>query len=445
LRLFAAKKGGEVEGVFTFKYFFEAKYWSDVEITQVMEIQLQYIYFNPPGGGVENYFREAGNHFSRKGDRVSVFCSQHPLIPAPAREEIDSLRVLRHPYFSPGKLLHPFKPRYYLRYLKEAIGETCGEVDLFISRHPYYARAAKLAFPGKPLVFIPPDLRTRRLREQLGGSLKDRVFYYLARPRIDRIERDALLSADRVITLSLNLKRQFEDYHRIPSNLIEVVPPGVDTGRFHRREPEPRILSELGIVPGEKIILSVSRLSPEKNLPLLLRAFSLLELKSTRLLIVGDGDERGHLEGLAGQLGISPRVCFAGSRNDLERIYPLASVFVLPSTEEPFGQVYLEAMASGLPSIGLKSDPPRTLVATEEIISDGEDGFIVEPGDPGPLARKIESLLSNDDLRNRMGEAAIKKCSKTFNWDNHFSLIYSPPITTSGRGRSGAKNKSLRR
>jgi glycosyltransferase involved in cell wall biosynthesis len=410
-----------------------------------MKIQLQYIYFDPPAGGVENYFREAGDYFSRQGNQVSVFCSQHPLIPSPPREEIGPLSVLRHPYFSPGKLLQPFRPFYYIRYLKEVIGRTSGEIDLFISRHPYYALASKQAFPDKPVIFIPPDLRTRRLREQLGGSLKDRGFYYLARPRIDRVERDALLSADRVITLSLNLKQQFESYHRIPSDLIEVVPPGVDTGRFHPREPEPRILSELGIDAGEKIILAVSRLSPEKNLPLLLRAFSLLEFKSARLLIVGDGDERGHLEGLAGQLGISPRVYFAGSRNDLEVIYPFASVFVLPSTEEPFGQVYLEAMASGLPSIGLKSDPPRTLVATEEIISDGVDGFIVEPGDPGALARKIESLLSDDDLRNRMGEAAIKQCSEKFNWDNHFSLIYSPPITTSGRGRSGTKDKSLRR
>ncbi|MEA1927708.1 MAG: glycosyltransferase family 4 protein [Candidatus Auribacterota bacterium] len=390
-----------------------------------MKIQLQYIYFNPPAGGVENYFRAAGEYFSSQGDQVSVFCSQHPDIPAPPREEVGSLWVQRHPYYSPGRLLQPFKPLCYIRYLKEIIGKNCGEVDLFISRHPYYARAAKLAFPGKPLTFLPPDLRTRRLREQLGGSLKDRAFYYLARPQIDMIERGAVLSSDRVITLSLNLKSQFERYHRIPSNLIEVIPPGVDTGRFYPREPEPRVLSELDIDAGEKIILTVSRLSPEKNLPLLLRAFSLLELRSSRLLIVGDGDERGHLEELAGQLGISPWVCFAGSRNDLEKIYPLASVFVLPSTEEPFGQVYLEAMASGLPSIGLKGDPPRTLVATEEIITDGDDGFIVEPDNPGILARQIDLLLGNEALSKRMGEAALKKCREKFSRDTHFHLIFS--------------------
>lgn len=140
---------------------------------------------------------------------------------------------------------------------------------------------------------------------------------------------------------------------------------------------------------------------------------------------MGDGDERGHLEELAGRLGISSRVCFPGSRNDLERIYPLASVFVLPSTEEPFGQVYLEAMASGLPCIGLKSDPPRTLVATEEIISDGDDGFVVESGNPGALARKIDFLLSNEELRRRMGEAALKKSQEKFSWDNHFNHIFS--------------------
>lgn len=192
-----------------------------------MKIQLQYIYFNPPAGGVENYFRAAGDYFSRRGDRVSVFCSRHPLIPAPTREYSGSFQVIRHPYYSPARLFQPLKPLCYLRYLKKTIRRTCGEIDLFISRHPYYARAAKLAFPGRPLIFLPPDLRTRRLREQLDGSLQDRVVYYLARPQIDLIERGAVLSADRVITLSLNLKRQFERYHRIPSDRIEVAPPPV--------------------------------------------------------------------------------------------------------------------------------------------------------------------------------------------------------------------------
>lgn len=388
-----------------------------------MKIQLQYIYFNPPAGGVENYFREAGDHFSRRGDRVSVFCSQHPHISAPTREEVGSLQVLRHPYYSPVRILQPFKPLCYLRYLKETIWDNCGDIDIFISRHPYYAWAAKLAFPVKPLIFLPPDLRTRRLREQLDDSLKDRAFYYLARPQIDMIERAAVLSADRVITLSLNLKRQFERYHRISPGRIEVVPPGVDTGRFYPRPPDRQLLSELGIAPEEKVILAVNRLSPEKNLPLLLRAFSLLEMKSARLLIVGEGDERDRLVRMASNLGISPRVCFAGSRNDLERIYPLASVFVLPSNEEPFGQVYLEAMASGLPCIGLSSSPPGTLVATEEIITEGYDGFIVEANNPRFLARKIDLLLSDEGLRRRMGEAAVQKCREKFNWNNHFHLI----------------------
>ena len=391
-----------------------------------MKLQLQYIYFNPPAGGVENYFREAGKYFSRRGNQVSVFCSQHPDLPAPAREESGPLRIFRHPYYSPGRLIQPFKPIAYLRYLKQTLRETSGEIDLFISRHPYYARAAQLAFPEKPVIFFPPDLRTRRLREQLGGSLKDRAIYYLARPQIDMIERGAVLSADRVITLSSNLKRQFELYHRIPPGRIKVVPPGVDTGRFHPRPPDRQLSAEFGIAPGEKVVLSVGRLSPEKNLPLLLRAFSLLDMRSARLLIVGDGDERDSLERLVGNLGISPRVSFPGSRNDLERIYPLASVFVLPSTEEPFGQVYLEAMASGLPVIGLKSDPPRTLVATEEIISDGDDGFIVEPDNPEVLAQKIYLLLSDESLRGRMGTAALKKCQEKFRWDNHFHLIFPP-------------------
>ncbi len=83
-------------------------------------------------------------------------------------------------------------------------------------------------------------------------------------------------------------------------------------------------------------------------------------------------------------------------------------------------------MASGLPAIGLKSDPPRTLVATEEIISEGVDGFAVEPDNPAALARKIDLILNNAILQKRMGEAAIKKCQEKFRWEAHFhNIIYA--------------------
>ena len=79
-----------------------------------------------------------------------------------------------------------------------------------------------------------------------------------------------------------------------------------------------------------------------------------------------------------------------GNRADVERFYSIADVFVLPSTYEGFGQVFLEAMASGVPCIGLSSDYPNIIVACDEIIRDGRTGYLADPYSIDVLAEKIE-------------------------------------------------------
>ena len=141
------------------------------------------------------------------------------------------------------------------------------------------------------------------------------------------------------------------------------------------------------------------------------------------MVIIGEGDMRKELEETAGNLGIASRVRFAGGRKRTEKFYRLARLFVLPSLEEPFGQVFLEAMASRLPCLGLRNRAGLTRVASEEIISDRRDGFIIEPDDPDQLAEKIDLLLNDNGLREKMGEAGRKKAVERFSWDTHFDRV----------------------
>jgi len=98
-------------------------------------------------------------------------------------------------------------------------------------------------------------------------------------------------------------------------------------------------------------------------------------------------------------------------RQKIASIFQEAAVFVLPSFCEPFGLVFLEAMAYGLPCIGSRRD------AMPEIIQEGETGFLVEPDDVNDLAAKIIQLLTDDQLRQRMGSAAEKRLNEHFTWD----------------------------
>ncbi len=116
------------------------------------------------------------------------------------------------------------------------------------------------------------------------------------------------------------------------------------------------------------------------------------------LHVVGGGDDRGRLEAKASSAGLAGRIRFLGELPDehLEREYRDCAFFVLPSSREGFGLVFLEAMRAGKACIGCRG-------AASEIIEDGASGFVVEPGDGDCLTAALTRLFQEDDSRERMG------------------------------------------
>ncbi len=157
-------------------------------------------------------------------------------------------------------------------------------------------------------------------------------------------------------------------------------------------------------------ILCVSRLSlgdRQKNVDMLIRAVVALKerLPAIRLDIVGDGELRPELEALASELGVSDRVIFHGYLDEetLRAAYARATVFAMPSSKEGFGIVYLEAWLRGLPVIC------STEGASSEIVSDGLDGFAVDPTDATALADRLTRLMTQPELAKAMGEKGREK------------------------------------
>jgi glycosyltransferase involved in cell wall biosynthesis len=166
-------------------------------------------------------------------------------------------------------------------------------------------------------------------------------------------------------------------------------------------------------------VLFVGRLSPEKGVDVLLRAWSLLinspfsadaaanhsslVTRHLSLTIVGDGPERPALESLAATLGISDRVEFAGtlSRTATRDMMSSAALLVLPSIcYETFGLAILEAASLGVPAI------VTDIGGQAALVQDGVTGRHVPPGNPSALASALQDLLSNPVTLRRMGEAA---------------------------------------
>jgi len=158
-------------------------------------------------------------------------------------------------------------------------------------------------------------------------------------------------------------------------------------------------------------ILSVGQFRDEqKGHDILVKSFRRVSevLPAYKLYLVGDGPEKEKIESLVASLGLTSSVYFLGERVDVLDLMNGCSLFVLASRWEGLGRVILEAMSVGcaIVATGVEGIP--------EIISSGQDGFLVSPGNIAELARCIILLLKDDDLRESLGVAAKRTVSQRF-------------------------------
>lgn len=243
----------------------------------------------------------------------------------------------------------------------------------------------------------------------------------------DRIMRFAL---DRwsagVIAVSDALRRRYLGGGGIDAKKLMVVHNGIEVERFRGDADEARatLMRELDIPPAAKIVVTVSVLRPGKGIEVLLDAIPHIvrAVPDACFVIVGDGPMRGAWSERARELGVERHVRWAGYRNDVAAILPGCDLFVLPSLDDAFPTVLMEALAAGVP-----------LVATEvggipEIVTPGLTGTLVPAGDAMRLAEEVAEMLADEETLRRMRGAARDAASQRFStgaWLQRLDQVYA--------------------
>ncbi len=225
------------------------------------------------------------------------------------------------------------------------------------------------------------------------------------------LQRAARMVRPHIIAISDAVAAQFEGL----GCPVYVVRNGIPLERFTPGPVPQGLRAELGVPEGAPVACVVGRLTPWKGHEVLLRAWPAVQqrMPDARLIVVGEvafwDDSYGlQLRALADELGIAGSVCWAGFREDVADVLRLSDLLVLPSIDEPFGRVIIEAMSVGLPVVATASG------GVPEIVVDGETGLLVPPGEPEALADAIAAVFADEAGARAMGEAGRSRALEHF-------------------------------
>lgn len=215
-------------------------------------------------------------------------------------------------------------------------------------------------------------------------------------PSFQAITQFSIAKSDGVTAVSSFLRDETVEHFGLDAGEIEVIPNFVDTTIFDRAR-HPCHRSKFAR-PGEKILIHISNFRPVKRLEDVVRVFARVSaVIPSRLLLVGDGPDRGRAQLLAEELGVAERTIFLGKQESVAELLSCADLALLPSTTEAFGLAALEAMATGTPVIA------TDVGGIPEVVTNGVNGFLAPIGAIEEMAEAAIELLSD---QKRWAEAS---------------------------------------
>jgi glycosyltransferase involved in cell wall biosynthesis len=211
----------------------------------------------------------------------------------------------------------------------------------------------------------------------------------------------------KTIMPSETLRRIALEQYRLPPERIQLIPNGIDVDRFQPRDGS-EMRSRLGIAAGEFVVGSVGRLSREKNIPLLVRAFASLDWSDGRLVIVGAGADEAAIRAEAEQAGASSHVMFTGPVADTAPYYSVFDIFAMSSDTEQMPMALLEALASGCAAVS------TDVGDCSSILKANAPPVLAPRGDAPALAACLRMLRDDSALRVRLAAANRVRCLEVY-------------------------------
>lgn len=374
-------------------------------------LQVYKDYYPPIQGGIERHVNLLANGLKQRGVAVTVLVSNT----RPVYEDVwvDGIRVIKAP-----QLFRLFSApvNLNLSLLLSRIGRDA-DILHFHLPNPTADMAFQLSgLSGKKVV---ATYHSDVVRQQFLNRLYVPFF------------RRFLNKADAIIVTSPNYVRSSR-YLRQYKKKCHVVPLGINIARFEAECSEDAICG-IRSRYGPEIVLFIGKFRYYKGLDVLIRA---MRGTSGNLLLIGSGPFESRLKQLAMDLGMRDRVFFLGERNDAEvnLFLKACDVFVLPSIyrSEAFGLAQLEAMACGKPVISTELS-----TGTSFVNQHNATGIIVPPSDADALARSINMLFTDPDLRKKFGEAGNFRVRNYFSENRMIDgimQIYHQVLNGSGLG-----------
>jgi D-inositol-3-phosphate glycosyltransferase len=377
-------------------------------------------------GGMNVYVREITRYLGRRGVHIDVFTrSQDEHVPLVLHDLGYGNRVVHIPagpeHPMPKKQLATYLPQF-VEGIKAFAHDKGIHYDLIHSHYWMSGIAAQQLKESwnTPIVHMFHTL----------GLMKNRVAQSPAEMEGEyRIngEYQVLDAVDRIIAATLAEQSQLQFLYKADKDKITVIPPGVDISHFYPI-PQGEARCVIGVPEKAPMLLFVGRIEPLKGVDTLIRAIAhmrttgVTDLYPHYLTIIGgtpDADqsemtsEMSRLQNLSRELGLEDLVLFLGKRaqSSLPYYYSAADVLIMPSHYESFGMVALEAMACGIPVVASQ------VGGLAFLIQDGETGYVVPGGDPIALSDRLTQLISQPELRRRLGEQAAAY-ARDYAWEN---------------------------
>jgi glycogen synthase len=367
--------------------------------------------FFPHIGGVEELVRQLGHALGDLGGQPTIFTNRWPAS-LPPHEIVEGLTVYRFAFRAPDGGIRGLgaaaasNPLTLARYVRALRDERCELIHV-----QCVSTAAWFALQASRILRVP-------LVVTLQGELTMDATALYERSRSARHTlRQLLRHADAITACSqatLTDAERWAGYSFGPR--ARVIHNGVRVADFADAVPH---------YEGVKYVFGVGRHVRQKGFDVLLEAAAVLTRDPEfhhRVLLAGDGPERGPLERRAKELGLGDSVRFLGAtgRAETAELFRGASVFVLPSRQEPFGIVNLEAMAAGTPVVA------TAVGGVPEFVANGATGILVKPGDPQALANAIrESIVEPARAAERIRSGA--QVARQHDWSviaEHYVDVY---------------------